>query len=82
MSNSENGSAVGQYLVKGLVKNVQEKGIPLFVNADVKEITRQDVKANSVKVVFNQTDEKSVTASAVVVTTGGFGANKELISKV
>ncbi|WP_379160426.1 flavocytochrome c [Paenibacillus sp. sgz5001063] len=78
----EDGSAVGQYLVKGLVKNVQEKGIPLFVNADVKEITQKDGKVNGVKVLFNQADEKTITGSAVIVTTGGFGANKEMISEV
>ncbi|GGF67438.1 flavocytochrome c [Paenibacillus albidus] len=78
----EDGSAVGQYLVKGLVKNVQEQGIPLFVNADVKEITQQDGKANGVKVLFNQTDEKTIAASAVVVTTGGFGSNMDMISEV
>ncbi|MEK5235851.1 flavocytochrome c [Paenibacillus sp. FSL L8-0470] len=78
----EDGSAVGQYLVKGLVKNVQEKGIPLFVNADVKEITEKDGKANGVKVLFNQKDEKTITAAAVIVTTGGFGANMDMISKV
>ncbi|MFF2909112.1 flavocytochrome c [Paenibacillus sp. NPDC057934] len=78
----EDGSAVGQYLVKGLVNNVQEQGIPLFVNADVKEITEQDGKVNGVKVIFNQADEKTITATAVVVTTGGFGSNKEMISEV
>jgi len=78
----EDGSAVGQYLVKGLVRNVQEKEIPLFVNADVKEITQKDGKANGVKVLFNQADEKTITAKAVVVTTGGFGSNMDMISKV
>lgn len=78
----EDGSAVGQYLVKGLVKNVQEKEIPLFVNADVKEITQKDGKVDGVKVLFNQADEKTITAKAVVVTTGGFGADMDMISKV
>lgn len=78
----EDGSAVGQYLVNGLLKNVKEQGIPLFVNADVKEITEKDGKVNGVKVLFNQTDEKAIAADAVVVTTGGFGANMDMISKV
>ncbi|MBP2115348.1 flavocytochrome c [Paenibacillus silagei] len=78
----EDGSAVGQYLVAGLVRNVQEQGIPLFVNADVKELTVQDGKVNGVKVLFNQADDKTISAAAVIVTTGGFGANKELIAKV
>ncbi|SET88866.1 flavocytochrome c [Paenibacillus sp. NFR01] len=78
----EDGSAIGQYLVKGLVGNVQKQGIPLFVNADVKQITAQDGKVDGVKVLFNQTDEKAIAAKAVVVTTGGFGANMEMITEV
>jgi fumarate reductase flavoprotein subunit len=78
----EDGSAIGKYLVDGLVKNVQEKGIPLFVNADVKEITMQDGKATGVKILLNQADEKTITAEAVIVTTGGFGSNFDMISEV
>lgn len=78
----EDGSAVGQYLVSGLVKNVLQKEIPLFVNADVKEITEKDGKVDGVKVVFNGKDEKNIAASAVIVTTGGFGANMDMIKEV
>lgn len=78
----EDGSAVGQYLVNGLVKNIQEQGIPLFVNAKVTEITQNDGKVNGVKVLFNETDEKTITANAVVVTTGGYGSNMEMITEV
>ncbi|MGG4095434.1 flavocytochrome c [Paenibacillus lautus] len=78
----EDGSAVGQYLVNGLVKNVQEQEIPLFVNAKVTDITEKDGKVNGVKVIFNENDEKNIAADAVVVTTGGFGANKDMISEV
>lgn len=78
----EDGSAVGQYLVNGLTKNVHEQGIPLFVNANVTDITQKDGKVNGVKVTFNQKDEKNIAANAVVVTTGGFGANMDMISEV
>ncbi len=78
----EDGSAVGQYLVNGLLKNIEEQGIPLFVNADVREITEKDGKINGVKVLINQTDEKTIAAEAVVVATGGFGANMDMISEV
>ncbi|MGE7828404.1 flavocytochrome c [Paenibacillus sp. NPDC093718] len=78
----EDGSAVGQYLVNGLVKNVQEQEIPLFVNAKVTDITEKDGKVNGVTVIFNGNDEKNIAANAVVVTTGGFGANMDMISEV
>ena len=78
----EDGSAVGQYLVNGLVRNVQEKEIPLFVNANVTEITEKDGKVNGVKVLFNNNDEKTIAADAVVVTSGGYGANMDMIAEV
>ncbi|MNZ59090.1 Fumarate reductase flavoprotein subunit precursor [compost metagenome] len=78
----EDGSAVGQFLVNGLLKNVQEQGIPLFVNAKVTKINETDGKVNGVTIIFNETDEKNITSDAVVVTTGGFGSNMELITEV
>lgn len=78
----EDGSAVGQYLVNGLVKNVLSKEIPLFVNANVTEITENDGKVNGVKVLINDKDEKTISADAVIITTGGYGANMDMISKV
>ncbi|EUJ21788.1 flavocytochrome c [Listeria aquatica] len=77
----EDGSAVGQYLVDGLLKNVKEEQIPIFVNANVVDILEKDGQADGVKVRFNDTTEKTVNSSAVVVTTGGFGASKEMIEK-
>lgn len=78
----EDGSAVGQYVANGLLKNVQEQEIPLFVNANVKEITEKNGKVNGVKIIFDEQDEKTITADAVVVTTGGYGSNMDMISKV
>jgi fumarate reductase flavoprotein subunit len=78
----EDGSAVGQYLFNGLAKQVQGQGIPIFVNADVKEITEKDGKITGVKVLFNETDEKTIRANAVIVATGGYGANKDILSQV
>lgn len=78
----KDGSAVGQYLVTGLLKNVQEKGIPVFVNADVKEITSSNGKATGVKVGFSQHGEKTIAAKSVVITAGGFGANMNRIAEV
>lgn len=78
----KDGSAVGQYLVTGLLKKVQEQGIPIFVNANVKEITKRDGKANGVKVLFTQHGEKTIAAKSVVITAGGFGANMDIIAQV
>lgn len=74
------GSAVGQYLVDGLLRNVYEREIPLFTDADVKEIEEKDGAVSGVKVQFNGKDEKEIKAKAVVVATGGFGANLDMVT--
>lgn len=76
------GSAVGEYLVDGLMRNVQERDIPLFVNADVKEILKQDGQVTGVRAIFNGEDEKTISSKAVVVTTGGFGGNMDMVTEL
>lgn len=73
------GSAVGEYLVAGLLGNIGEQEIPLFVNADVKEIQEEEGKATGVTVLFNGSEERTISSKAVVVTTGGFGANMDMV---
>ncbi|WP_162011311.1 flavocytochrome c [Streptococcus sp. S784/96/1] len=74
------GSAVGQYLVDGLYANVTERKIPTFVNADVTELTDKDGAVTGVKVKVAG-KEKTVTAKSVVLATGGFGANMDMVTK-
>nr|WP_257702548.1 flavocytochrome c [Vagococcus luciliae] len=76
----EDGSAVGEYLVHGLLNNIHEKDIPIFVNADVTEILENDSTVDGVKVTV-EGKEKEVHGKAVVVTTGGYGANPEMLEK-
>ncbi|KAF1298465.1 flavocytochrome c [Enterococcus sp. JM4C] len=72
------GSAVGGYLVDGLMKNIHEREIPLFVNADVVKINEKDGTVTGVNVKIGE-EEKTVSSKAVVVTTGGFGANMDMV---
>lgn len=74
------GSAVGEYLVDGLLRNIHERDIPLFVNANVTKINQTDGVINGVNVTINGED-KTIAAKAVIVTTGGFGANMDLVIK-
>lgn len=74
------GSAVGEYLVDGLLRNIHEREIPIFVNADVVKINEKDGQVNGVNVEIDGT-EKTVNAKAVVVTTGGFGANMDMVTE-
>ena len=74
------GSAVGEYLVNGLLRNVSEREIPLFVNAVVTKVNEKDGKVTGVNVTVDG-KEKTISAKAVVLTTGGFGANMEMVTE-
>lgn len=75
------GSAIGGYLVKGLMENVAKRDIPIFVNTDVTKIHEKDGVVNGVTAQVQGEKARTIKGKAVVVTTGGFGASKELIEK-
>ena len=75
------GSAVGEYLVDGLLRNIGEQEIPLFVNADVVKINEENDQVTGVNVKIGE-EEKTIASDAVVVTTGGFGANMAMVSEL
>jgi len=76
----EDGSAVGGYLVEGLLRNVNENDIPIFVNTDVTKINEDNGQVDGVEVEIDG-DAQTIEADAVAVTTGGFGANEEMIEE-
>ena len=76
------GSAVGQYLVEGLYANIMEREIPVFVNSAVTEIVMTDDKASGVKVDFNNEGEITVSSDAVIIATGGFGADFDMVTEL
>lgn len=77
----QDGSAVGGYLVSGLLRNVKKQNIPVFVNSDVTKVNLKNGQVAGVKVKIDQDQTKTIQSKAVVVTTGGYGASKQLIKK-
>lgn len=77
----EDGSAVGGYLVEGLLRNIHEKEIPLFVNSEVTKINETDGRVSGVNVTV-EGEEKTINAKAVIIATGGFGGNLEMVSEI
>lgn len=77
----EDGSAVGGYLVEGLLRNVAEQEIPLFVNSEVTKINEADGKVTGITVTV-EGEEKAIAADAVIIATGGFGGNFEMVSEI
>ncbi|MBF0787525.1 MULTISPECIES: flavocytochrome c [unclassified Streptococcus] len=75
------GSAVGGYLVTGLYHNLVERKIPMFVNADVTNLEEKDGKISGIEVVIDGKTKK-VAAKAVVIATGGFGADLDKVAQL
>lgn len=76
----EDGSGVGDYLVKAFSEQLDALSIPVYLDTKATDIIIEDgvvtgVKAESVDVKY------TVNAKAVILATGGFGANEELYTK-
>ncbi len=80
----ENGKtlSVGAYVVPLLKANLDARGIEVLTNTTAKEILMNDGAA--VGVVAETADGATVTVNAksVVITTGGFGANTDMIAPI
>jgi fumarate reductase flavoprotein subunit len=72
---------VGNYLITGALKQIQQEGIPVFNNAKIIKLL-QDENKNVVGVQLEtEGGTKTVNAKAVLLASGGFGSSKELIKK-
>ena len=69
--------SVGSYLVPILEQGCIDNGVDIIFNAPVTKILMQDGKAVGVKA-----EGYTVNAQAVVLATGGFGANLEMVAQL
>ncbi len=69
--------SVGAYLVPILTKNVEELGIQILFNTPATELILDNGAVTGVKAASKDTSYQ-IMAKAVVIATGGFGANVEL----
>lgn len=76
------GSAIGGYLVKRLMKNIEERHIPIVLNADVQRLVLDKGVVTGVEVVIEGMTSQIVKSRTVIVTTGGFGFNREMLNKI
>ena len=72
--------SVGAYIVPILEKNLQDAGVELILNTTVDTIlTDANGAACGVSGVANDGSKLTVNADAVILTTGGFGANLDMV---
>lgn len=73
-------SAVGPMLVKALSAKVEELNIPVLLETTATQIMLDgDGKVASVKAKDKDGSELTINCAAVVLATGGFGANNEMV---
>ena len=75
----EDGSAVGEFLVQFYTQKLEEMGIEVLLETEATEILTEDGKAVGVK-AESPTSDLTVNAKAVVIATGGFGANFDMMA--
>ncbi|MDO4632504.1 MAG: flavocytochrome c [Eubacteriales bacterium] len=76
----EDGSGVGEYLVAAFLETVDELGINVMYDTKAEELIVNDGKVEGVK-ASSKTVDYTINADAVILTTGGFGANEEMYTQ-
>lgn len=74
-------SAVGGFLISGLVKNINKRNIEVLLETSVAEILYENGAVCGVKVIDEYNDSRILNAKSVIVATGGFSANREMVVK-
>lgn len=73
--------SVGAYLVEHLTSTCNDLGVEIIYNAKVDEILMDGDKAVGLHATGTDGNNITVKANSVVIATGGFGSNPELIVK-
>ena len=74
----QGGGAIGAHLIPLLKKSAEAQGADIRINNKVTDIIEENGKAAGVK-VFANGGEYTIKSKAVIIASGGFGANPELI---
>lgn len=74
-------SAVGGFLISGLVKNINQRNIDVLLDTSVEEILHADGVVTGVKIANEYNEHHILNAKSVIVATGGFSANRAMVVK-
>ncbi len=75
------GSAVGGFLISGLVKNINKRNIDVMLETSVIDIVHDAGAITGVRVINEDNEQLTIATKGVVVATGGFSANREMVVK-
>ncbi len=76
----EDGSGVGAYLVTAFLKKMDALGVNVMYDTKATELIMTDGAITGVK-AEGKTAKYKINAKAVILTTGGFGSNEDMIVK-
>ncbi|SET04768.1 flavocytochrome c [Anaerobranca gottschalkii] len=76
------GAPVGPHIIQVLRENAQAKGIEIRLETKATEILVKDNKVVGIKVEEKDGKVYNIKADAVIIATGGFGANLELFAQL
>ncbi|MFO6296823.1 flavocytochrome c [Rahnella selenatireducens] len=74
-------SAVGGFLISGLVKNLNKRNIDVMLDTSVTEIRYTNGAVQGVDLLNDENEVLAVNAKSVIVATGGFSANRDMVVK-
>ncbi|AVK64155.1 flavocytochrome c [Lactobacillus sp. CBA3606] len=70
---------IGGFLITQLLKVIAAEKIPLFTEVTVTSLQQTEAKVTGVRVTLATGEERTLQSAAVILATGGFGANRTLI---
>ena len=71
--------SVGAYVIPILEKNLNDRGIEVLFNTTATNIIMKDGAAAGIEAVTDKGGKVTVNAGAVIIATGGFGANNDMV---
>ncbi|HHU12852.1 MAG TPA: flavocytochrome c [Clostridiaceae bacterium] len=75
------GSAVGPIIVRVLAERLDALNVPIHLESEAVALIEEDGHVTGVEVVTPEGETFTVTAKAVVIATGGFGANMDMVKE-
>ncbi|MDF2519733.1 MAG: flavocytochrome c [Clostridia bacterium] len=79
MHTAPEGAAIGSYLMGVFEENVKKLGIDVRLNTKAVEILSEGNKATGIVVETSEGQKYTVNAKAVIIASGGFGANQDMV---
>ncbi|VEC00390.1 Fumarate reductase flavoprotein subunit [Cedecea lapagei] len=75
------GSAVGGYLISGLLRNINKRSIDVLMETAVTEILFEQGAVSGVALLTDENEALTIHAKSVIMATGGFSANSQMVVK-